>query len=135
MTPRELTAGAIRSLPGTLPAEHKQHGPITDLVRKDRCGVVVYEGRCDGKAVCLVEHAPGHWVARSHDGVVAAGTLVEVLGVQVGDEWMSATGACWTITAVDSWADRMEATGDVTGYRMSDCMALCLATGRRPVAT
>ncbi|HZL96825.1 MAG TPA: hypothetical protein VFB99_24430, partial [Vicinamibacterales bacterium] len=99
MTPRALTFGSIRHFPGEPPPERRTHGPITNLVRKDRCGCVAYEGTCDGEPICIVELRPGLWRATKRDGVPREGTLEDVApdlaalllsdakGILAGAEW------------------------------------------------
>lgn len=130
MTPRELTAGAIRQLPADEHTERKPHGRVTDLVRKERCGVVVYEGRCDGTAVCIVEHGLGHWVMRSADRMVDEGALVDVLGVQLRDEWCIPGCRPLRVTVLSNDRDWIEAAGN--GRRVSASARLMLDIGWRP---
>lgn len=99
MTPAELFAPGVRQTPGTASQDDlPPHGPVTDLKRKDRCGLVAFEGRCDGKGVCLVQPSPGGpWTLRNWDALVAQGTLIRVLGIKGGDAWVSPDGEPWTV--------------------------------------
>lgn len=132
MTPRELGSGAIRNLPGTPPAERPQHGPITGLVRKDRCGCVAYEGLCDGQPVCIVELSAGVWRARTRDAVLGEGPLVELLGVRVGDEWLRLPhNELWPIVAVHGDEIRFQ----VGASWIRGLVEQFLEYGWRPVST
>lgn len=137
MTPRELGSAAIRHLPGEPSPERREHGPITELVRSDRCGCVGYEGRCDGEPVGVVEIRPGHWTARNSRGsLVREGPLVEVLSVRVGDTWIQPGGAEWTLD-VRGGNGVVALSRLVLGilYRAEGPLAVFLADGWRPEAT
>lgn len=136
-SPRALTSGSVRHLPGEPSHERRERGPITELVRSDRCGCVGYEGRCDGEPVGIVEIRHGHWTARGTSGaLVREGTLVEVLGIQTGDKWHDPVGDDWVLDVIGG--NEIVVLSRYRGlilYRVEGPLAVFLADGWRPVAT